>query len=323
MRLADIAALASIALAVLGCVPPPPPRVDALSVLSGERQYKDVKMLRLAVIRSENTRNSTTYVKKVAGTLAGRYEKVDDAAFFRSIDAVLEKAFASVVTVDSPDQAKAAGADLTAVLDVYAKIGSASFMKTFADIRATFLSSGGAPLGVVQGSGGFTIPWPASNLRWHEASGAAVGGFAVALSTNAELAAFAKSHLAAQDAAQAAAQSAAQAASLKEQRDFETTARRYRAASPKPALPEEARKYKVQAEAAIRDKDFAGASDLFGKALKIAPWWPEGHFNIALVLGETGDANAAIAEMKRYLALVPDAADAREAQDKIYEWERR
>jgi hypothetical protein len=27
--------------------------------------------------------------------------------------------------------------------------------------------------------------------------------------------------------------------------------------------------------------------------------------------------------MKRYLALVPDAPDARAAQDKIYDWERK
>lgn len=123
-------------------------------------------------------------------------------------------------------------------------------------------------------------------------------------------------------AAQDAAEAAAKAAVQRELREFEATARRYRDAAPKPELTEEARKYKVQAEAAIQDKDFAAAAGLFRQALRIAPWWPEGHFNLALLLGETGDRGTAVQEMKRYLMLVPNAADAREAQDKIYAWER-
>ena len=88
------------------------------------------------------------------------------------------------------------------------------------------------------------------------------------------------------------------------------------------ALPEEANKYKVQAEGAVRDKEFDDAADLYAAALKIAPWWPVGHFNRALVLGEIGDYEMAKREMKHYMQLVPNAPNARAAQDKIYEWER-
>ena len=88
------------------------------------------------------------------------------------------------------------------------------------------------------------------------------------------------------------------------------------------ALPEEANKYKVQAEGAVRDKAFDDAADLYAAALKIAPWWPVGHFNRALVLGETGDYEMAKREMKYYLQLVPGAQNVRAARDKIYEWER-
>lgn len=87
-------------------------------------------------------------------------------------------------------------------------------------------------------------------------------------------------------------------------------------------LPEEANKYKVQAEGAVRDKEFDDAADLYTAALKIAPWWPVGHFNRALVLGEAGDYELAKREMNYYLQLVPNAPNARAAQDKIYEWER-
>jgi hypothetical protein len=103
--------------------------------------------------------------------------------------------------------------------------------------------------------------------------------------------------------------------------DFEAVVRSYRAEAVKPELPESARRWRVQAESAVRAQRFDEAADLFDAALAEAPWWPEGHFNRALVLGEAGDPSGAITEMRRYLALVPEAADARAAQDKIYEWE--
>jgi hypothetical protein len=87
-------------------------------------------------------------------------------------------------------------------------------------------------------------------------------------------------------------------------------------------LPEEANKYKVQAEGAVRDKEFNDAADYYGAALNVAPWWPAGHFNRALVLGEAGDYDMAKREMNYYLQLVPGASNARAAQDKIYDWVR-
>ena len=108
-----------------------------------------------------------------------------------------------------------------------------------------------------------------------------------------------------------------------EKASFEKAAQDYLNVVTKPMLPEEARKYKVQAEGALNDKKFEEAAGLYGKALDIAPWWPEGHFNRAIVLAETRYFLGAIREMKRYLLLVPDAPDARTAQDKIYDWERK
>jgi len=104
---------------------------------------------------------------------------------------------------------------------------------------------------------------------------------------------------------------------------FQEVARNYRASAVKPPLPEATHRFKVQAESAIRDKDFDAAADFYEQALSVAPWWPAGHFNRALVLSETGEFSAAIVEMKRYIALVPDASDASAAQDKIYDWERK
>ncbi|HLP98774.1 MAG TPA: SUMF1/EgtB/PvdO family nonheme iron enzyme [Sideroxyarcus sp.] len=102
---------------------------------------------------------------------------------------------------------------------------------------------------------------------------------------------------------------------------FQEVAAKYRAAKPKPALSEEARKYKVQAEFMVQEKQSDKAAALYGRALEIAPWWPEGHFKLALLLGESKKYNEAMREMKRYLLLAPDAPEAREAQDRIYQWE--
>ncbi|MDD5058861.1 MAG: SUMF1/EgtB/PvdO family nonheme iron enzyme [Sideroxydans sp.] len=102
---------------------------------------------------------------------------------------------------------------------------------------------------------------------------------------------------------------------------FQDVVKKYLAANPKPALTEEARKYKVQAEFAAQEKRFDKAIELYGKALNIAPWWAEGHYQLALSLGESKKYRKAMSEMKRFLLLAADAPEARAAQDKIYQWE--
>lgn len=104
---------------------------------------------------------------------------------------------------------------------------------------------------------------------------------------------------------------------------FNEALRAYQPAIVKPEMPESARRFKVQAEDAVRGKKFDDSAELYRQALNIAPLWPEGRFNRALVLAEIGDYETAIHEMKRYLLLVPNASNVRAAQDKIYIWERK
>jgi len=102
---------------------------------------------------------------------------------------------------------------------------------------------------------------------------------------------------------------------------FEKAVQMRRDGAVKPPFPEEARKFRVQAEVAVRSGEFKRAADAYRKALDIAPWWPEGYFNRAIVLAEIKSYPGAIREMERYLVLSPNAPDARAAQDKIYEWQ--
>jgi tetratricopeptide (TPR) repeat protein len=97
----------------------------------------------------------------------------------------------------------------------------------------------------------------------------------------------------------------------------------YRNARNRPPIPEDSRRLRVQAEDAIQQKDFFAAADLYRDALTSAPWWAEGYYNRAAILAEIGDYAAATREMKRYLLLEPRAPEARELQDRIYQWERR
>lgn len=102
---------------------------------------------------------------------------------------------------------------------------------------------------------------------------------------------------------------------------FRAVVAQFHAANPKPEFPEAARRFRVQAESAFSEKRIDDAASLYGKALDAAPWWPQGRFNHALMLGELGRYTEATREMKKYLALVPNAPNARAARDKIYEWE--
>jgi tetratricopeptide (TPR) repeat protein len=102
---------------------------------------------------------------------------------------------------------------------------------------------------------------------------------------------------------------------------FEGIALIYPALPVKPSLPEEARRYLVQSRVHVEDKNITQAIDLYDKAIALAPWWPSSHFDRGLLLGQIGKNEEAIASMKRFLQLSPTSENARDGQDKIYEWE--
>jgi tetratricopeptide (TPR) repeat protein len=98
---------------------------------------------------------------------------------------------------------------------------------------------------------------------------------------------------------------------------------KYRKMEIKPTVTEEQRKYIVQANSFAKDQQYAEAIDAYKKAIAIDPVaYPQAYYNMALLYAEKKDFEMAVKNMKKYLLLLPDAPDARAAQDKIYEWER-
>lgn len=81
------------------------------------------------------------------------------------------------------------------------------------------------------------------------------------------------------------------------------------------------RKAQVQAEALLTQNMPEAAKIVYQDALTTSPDWPQGHYNLALVYGSLKFYAQAIIEMRRYLFLEPNAADARAAQDQIYGWD--
>lgn len=102
---------------------------------------------------------------------------------------------------------------------------------------------------------------------------------------------------------------------------FKQTCQTWRTLPEKPPMPEEARRHKVLAENAYREKNLDQAGDEYYETLKIYPCWPDGLLNRANILGETGWYSGAVTSMRKYLELVPDASDAQTARDKITIWQ--
>jgi tetratricopeptide (TPR) repeat protein len=92
--------------------------------------------------------------------------------------------------------------------------------------------------------------------------------------------------------------------------------------SPTP-MPDEAKHHKDLAEAALRENNLDKAGDEYFEALKIYPCWPEGQYGLANILGDTGWYSGAIAHMRYYLVLVPNAPDAQAANNKMSDWRGR
>lgn len=112
------------------------------------------------------------------------------------------------------------------------------------------------------------------------------------------------------------------------EKNFELFEKNYRSKLPdgvnneNNTIPEEQRRLIVQANYYNNNKDYKNALKIYFQASQVNPFsYPAAYYNMALIAAELKNYSYAILNMKKYLLLMPDAEDARKAQDKIYEWE--
>ena len=96
---------------------------------------------------------------------------------------------------------------------------------------------------------------------------------------------------------------------------------KYKDPASRPPLPEDVRKFKIQAEFAVDQKKLDDAINYYTQGVIAARWWADGYFNLALLHAERKNFHEAIRVMKRFIALQEGTPDARRAMDMTYRWE--
>ncbi len=99
--------------------------------------------------------------------------------------------------------------------------------------------------------------------------------------------------------------------------------RLYPRLSAKPPLPEVARRFFIAGQERAKAQQYSEAAASFARVTRVAPWFPKGHFNHALVLEHQERFGEAAASMQRFLDLAPDSQQARVARDRLYQWQGR
>jgi len=90
-------------------------------------------------------------------------------------------------------------------------------------------------------------------------------------------------------------------------------------------IPVEARKHMARGRAAVEhaqnESDYKDAVREFTQAAKLAPEWTDAYYNLGLAQEKAGQYDSAIRSLKTYLEKSPNATDAEEVQDKIFQIE--
>ena len=88
-----------------------------------------------------------------------------------------------------------------------------------------------------------------------------------------------------------------------------------------PIVSEEAKRHVVDGATAFEAGNYALAIEEFELAKKLAPDWPEVYYNLGMAQKEANRYNAAVKNLRKYLALAPEADDAEKVQGAINDME--
>jgi tetratricopeptide (TPR) repeat protein len=89
---------------------------------------------------------------------------------------------------------------------------------------------------------------------------------------------------------------------------------------PPPAVPETAREHLVRSAYLLKKGQDPGlAEDELAAALRVAPWWVDGYFNLGQLQAEQNKFDQAEKNLRLFVAAAPPGSRARAAQDRIIE----
>jgi tetratricopeptide (TPR) repeat protein len=90
-------------------------------------------------------------------------------------------------------------------------------------------------------------------------------------------------------------------------------------------IPEEARRHLARGQAAVEmaksPEEYGSAIQEFQEATRLAPSWPVPYYSLALLQEKIGKFKEAVANLKEYLRLAPEAPDAAKIREQIYKLE--
>jgi hypothetical protein len=89
----------------------------------------------------------------------------------------------------------------------------------------------------------------------------------------------------------------------------------------KPQLSEALERDRILAEEAVNNKEFVKALERYEDGIAVYPVWAEGWFNAALLYASLDEYGYAANRMRHYVLLMPEAADAKAAREKIIIWD--
>lgn len=96
---------------------------------------------------------------------------------------------------------------------------------------------------------------------------------------------------------------------------------RYAASLPQPpAMPEKAREHLVRGQYLLsKGQSVSAVEREMREAQRLAPWWPEGYYNLGILQFGQNKYDEAMANLRLFMAAAPGDPRVRNAQDKIFE----
>lgn len=150
-RTLHLALLTALAAAV-GCAPPVPQRLDPYADLAEPARVSPYRHLKAAVVISANTKTAYQYALQVRKKMASVVQ-LDMEKVFADFSAPIQRNFASAAKVDTFEEAAAGGADLVALLDVFAELSRSNIGRQKFTASLILLSPGKEEIDVINGEG--------------------------------------------------------------------------------------------------------------------------------------------------------------------------